>query len=501
MALIHWDSDAWITGITESDFVNASKNQGINPTWRAIWNLIRLPYWERVWIVQEVVLPKAVLLICDDVSLDMEILDDCVSILRLGRSAKNWSSFEDHQHLKVPNGWCKNCWVSAAKKFDSIIQTRQQVAKARMETIDTRGMAMHVYSNFRRLKATDPKDLVYGLLGLSKLPIEVNYNKTLDQVYADYVRYWIESTNHPSPRQESYTAETMLQRYHFLLYAGLCAWSHNGSVPSWVPNLESRKSRIQIPQNRLYLLSASNETVDKVQYPDLIIPKVRIQRVRRECRIVIEPPNEIDKSSTIDKGFLSHLRDLTLQDRDYVTGIPILQAVCRALAQDDEPNFERNAPRMVSLIRALMNTRGFDETYRILDPKFRQPFTNRQEELIWFSRKLGCKDENWLQRFFDINDNWQEKETLSGLWIQDNYLMRYRFFETEDGYLGMGPLSLRPDDELCLIRNCTIPVLLRKKDDHYVYVGPCWIVGLDSEDELKRLEERGRVERCDVTIR
>lgn len=178
---------------------------------------------------------------------------------------------------------------------------------------------------------------------------------------------------------------------------------------------------------------------------------------------------------------------------NHVTGVPIVQAICRALSMEDSRDLYSFAPRMVVLLRALLHTTGFDQTHRILDPKFQQPFKKKEEAINWFSRRLGCKNENYLLYFFSQHDTWQETPRIDDQMEQN--LQIGRFFETEDGYLGLGSSSLALGDEICFIRNCNIPVILRRKDDHCVYIGPCWIVGLETENELKSLYEKGRVKK------
>ncbi|KAK8005490.1 hypothetical protein PG990_011527 [Apiospora arundinis] len=153
---------------------------------------------------------------------------------------------------------------------------------------------------------------------------------------------------------------------------------------------------------------------------------------------------------------------------------------------------------MLVTMRTLMNTGYKDETHRIFDPNFQQPFNNPDEEIEWYSQNLGLLPrENSIGEAaeFDVNDppRWWKR-------IEPN-LKKYCFFETKDGYLGLGPASLAPEDELCMLRHCPIPVILRSKGDYYTYVGPCWVVGLTTPKEMERLQSLDRIEQRQFVMR
>ncbi|KAK7973223.1 hypothetical protein PG996_007448 [Apiospora saccharicola] len=176
---------------------------------------------------------------------------------------------------------------------------------------------------------------------------------------------------------------------------------------------------------------------------------------------------------------------LELVDGDWMERVPHL------IPKDDRDNHEENteAAGMVLLLRALMKTVDYHETHRIFHPSFQKPFKGVKEEADWFYQNLAGKpSENWGNFYAEHLADAEPRLPA------ESNLLKTRFFETEDGYLGLGPLSLRSDDELCLFHNCPLPVILRKEKDHYTYVGPCWVVGLDSQEEVHRLELQGRIE-------
>jgi hypothetical protein len=57
---------------------------------------------------------------------------------------------------------------------------------------------------------------------------------------------------------------------------------------------------------------------------------------------------------------------------------------------------------------------------------------------------------------------------------------RNRFFETEDGHLGLCPSETRSGDLVYMVHGCESPVILRKASNsvHYQVVGTCHIACL-----------------------
>ena len=108
--------------------------------------------------------------------------------------------------------------------------------------------------------ATDPKDYVYGILGLTNLKIDPDYDLTVAQVYSDYARAWI----------------CKCQRLDLLTYASTTSTFANirtKDVPSWVPDWRS------LPEGFLASLpdqqSASGSSTAKEVSADLTTLSVR----------------------------------------------------------------------------------------------------------------------------------------------------------------------------------------------------------------------------------
>lgn len=60
---------------------------------------------------------------------------------------------------------------------------------------------------------------------------------------------------------------------------------------------------------------------------------------------------------------------------------------------------------------------------------------------------------------------------------------------TDKGYIGMVPELTRHGDIVAVMFGCRLPVVLRPKGKHFLFIGECYVHGLmygESMDDLKR---------------
>jgi hypothetical protein len=94
-------------------------------------------------------------------------------------------------------------------------------------------------------------------------------------------------------------------------------------------------------------------------------------------------------------------------------------------------------------------------------------------------------------------------ENIESTTIYVKFLMvqaLYRFTELEGGYLGMAPRLSRPGEVMAILKGCKVPPILRKHEDHYIFIGTSNILGL-MDGEAKELYDSGRARFEDIQIR
>lgn len=126
----------------------------------ALWNR---SYWKRVWIVQEVLLAKDIIVICGD------------------RSCP-WQAFLDTLHR------AHDSRIMPSRSQDYMRQTparRIIQHKAKWNTNGWRRTLHYLIETYSEMEAADTRDKVYGLLGLvDGESILADYSLTTEQIYA-----------------------------------------------------------------------------------------------------------------------------------------------------------------------------------------------------------------------------------------------------------------------------------------------------------------------------
>lgn len=124
-------------------------------------NILKLPYWTRIWTVQEFVIPDRLTMILGTVAFDASLLED------LKRGAEK----------------CDTTFLESASGASPYLRWRVSSRKVKDTTC-----AKDVFQAFSHLDCSDSKDKVYGLAALlatrtSCEPIPVDYSKSPTEIY------------------------------------------------------------------------------------------------------------------------------------------------------------------------------------------------------------------------------------------------------------------------------------------------------------------------------
>lgn len=124
--------------------------------------LLCRPYWSRLWIVQEFVLARYLFVLC-------------------GMRSVNWRRIRH-----VPIGYQERALVVPHKHRTEVEASTRR--KLKYSGPDNHTDFFNVLLTFTENLCEDPRDKVFGLLGLSATPLKrlkADYRKTLEDVYAD----------------------------------------------------------------------------------------------------------------------------------------------------------------------------------------------------------------------------------------------------------------------------------------------------------------------------
>lgn len=130
------------------------------------------PVWERLWVMQEVSCAPELVLVAGTHTLDWSVIR---SFLGDSQVADAFHAPFSHHEKKL---------VQVAFSTAQLIEHQRSVVQKMKDGYNS--TLLDVLARFKSTTATDPRDKIYGLLGLvSQHDITVDYNKTTQQVYTD----------------------------------------------------------------------------------------------------------------------------------------------------------------------------------------------------------------------------------------------------------------------------------------------------------------------------
>lgn len=79
--------------------------------------------------------------------------------------------------------------------------------------------------------------------------------------------------------------------------------------------------------------------------------------------------------------------------------------------------------------------------------------------------------------------------TLSFFQSLPHNLRHFALVETASGYIGLAPIDTATGDSICVLNGSSYPVVLRRKDDHYILIGQCFVLGLMEGEAAEILDK------------
>ncbi|KAH8895997.1 hypothetical protein GQ53DRAFT_743913 [Thozetella sp. PMI_491] len=188
--------------------------------WLAMRRFLQRPYWKRIWIIQEAVLATRLYILCGTKSLSWDDLS--LVCVQFGTPTKVLESiFDEFPHLRrlhlthelFPLTSIRAFRYSRDVNFFSIF---------------------YVILMTSRAKATDPRDHIYGLLGIAKEFTAADYTRSVEDLYLEFSSRWIEWV-----LSAEFTSEESISLFSPLQRAGIGYRRNLVSLPSWVVDLTS----------------------------------------------------------------------------------------------------------------------------------------------------------------------------------------------------------------------------------------------------------------------
>jgi hypothetical protein len=377
--------------------------------WQAVWWLFRREWFSRVWIIQEVSQDLDSIVNFGDHSFSYYCLVMTVVVFGLRRYP---ATLDDWQTL-----------IRVLSVYGKVMLSRRMS--------DHQPPLLEILTFFSSFKATDPRDKLYAVIGLSKEGqnlgkyslIKSDYRKTVVQTYIDLVRQLISA-----PRGQDYgeggldvLGSTGITRY--LEFKSSRATDEQEVFPSWVPQFhQSAPWSFSISTQKQAVNWATSYDSAVQSGPlsssgSLVLRGVRLGTV---AKVYNNPEYYAGRSLGLHGLFEEVKNDLT----NYQGHGCVAEAFARVITLG-----KSDATSETDVVRLLESYRRYKS-----DPN-RDPLSDR------------------------IISNWY-----------------YQMFLTDGGYIGIGAPPLL-GSELWLLFGGRTLYTLHRIEDCYTYMGECFVHG------------------------
>lgn len=471
-----------------------------------------LDYWTRVWILQELVLSKQALLVFHTRSME---LSDLMLLGKWGRIAGK---------LARPENVDRSIWTRFQYLFTTgsiaLVQQGRDLINTQPGGWERRRTMMVLQC--ANLAATDPKDHIYGLLGVAGLPITPDYSptKSLASVYIEFCVECLRSGmvnilmgfQHP----EVFIYHSALLPLRFLDHAGIAGQDNDHGLPSWAPNfpaISEDSPAFEVPR------LSKNLPADEDSYGTVLVGRDWIDKILIYSNKLAVPAVVV--TSLVDIGPI--LTDTKDDGREFVSFIldnlgrlPIgrqhrhpLLILADAFYTDEiraEVWKSSEALHMIKLMQHLLAR----ALYQHIETEDDVAALRAEHEVIYgreFMERIGI-GAAWISDVLPpppeglsasearrakrhdrevvsfLEDVWEDSYAgaADGEFFDELMTSTSRLFEhkvraarTASDDFGIIPSHTAVGDCVVLLLGYEGLSLVRRVDDHYIYVGPCRI--------------------------
>ncbi|KAF1959328.1 HET-domain-containing protein [Byssothecium circinans] len=424
---------------------------------RRMMSLVHLffrPWWNRMWIIQEVALSPGVVVVC-------------------GSRHIPWSTFHsfiiawmDTGHM--PHYRSNELQTTALRTLGMLVSnfaealTRLRLSLRTISSAPESFKLSNLLWSFKYRLATDPRDKIYGLLGLlSHHGVQVDYSKSPEDTYVSFFSSCL-------------LEDKCLDWFRWM--TGERYETKKLCLPSWVPDFGPRAIR---PIS---------------SFPDLV--RGELQRT-----FLTAGPDRSRPLSTIQ--FEDDHRTLTLQGRSF----DVVSHCGPIFPFSDDIHLAGRAtePILSHWKKMAMNTQFGTYHSRIAREEafWRTILTDRQIEGLHFKENAGWNPAQRLPleiQYIPPKNVKEEQELLQAMENRGLCLYGRRFCITRKGHFCLLPPTASEGDLICVLLGGEVPYILRRIDnqspDFYTMVGECYVHGIMDGEAITDILEGKDV--CDI---
>lgn len=416
----HAMTDKNLDALDDLKYLSANVSEALLPefdkaTWLAFRNFYIRPWFSRVWVVQEVMKARTAIAICGE--FEIEWARVIIPALWMRRE----------QYLK-PKALSICDWEAF---FNAAVMGDKSLLLSSTPT--------DLLRSFATLAATDPRDKVYALAGLTLfekyLPIVPDYNANLSEAYGQVVKLSIQLTKG----------------------LDVLSWVRHGrsvpdDFPSWIPRWD---------QNGVNFVSAIGHMFfnasEGLQVRDFDIKGGNTLELRGLIFDRISSILPIMKSKWL---FNSHL------------SLELSEALGRCLSPPEDSKLYPTGENLFTVFSCVLTAGLRAELNRVWGEE--EAAQHTLSFLSWLRNSLDPRVMIALsEHIYMKGDGDKELYESLAMPMRDDR----RLFYTQRGYIGIGPAALQIEDEIAVIYGGRVPYVVRERPCGRQFVGECYVHG------------------------
>ncbi|KAH8896592.1 HET-domain-containing protein [Thozetella sp. PMI_491] len=431
--------------------------------WAALHALFKRRYWSRLWVLQEIVVSSGVTVCCGKAEALWRHLYRTHSFLSDLAWDEPWKSFSPEIVWYMTTGFHDRITVLGGAKEQYERRGGDPILAQLNRTI--------------QFQCTDPRDKVYALLGVSEddLNIIPDYTASVNDVYTHVLSNKLVGGLNSIILVLSGSGIFSPEDRTPCLPSWVCdwaAWSYSGHkdlVPKYSPVIWYQRLRFEADGDSKSTVSTQPGS------RELKTKAILCDRVRMSERNVLH-------KSGFWKEFAAVLRG-----GRYPTGIPILQAVFRTLLMDNDRGGRERLGKNRDFLATVVA--GFF-LMLFLSPSKRSDITEAPDEELpspidalrqWLESHMEIPVPDVEEIF--LGENWKDLDlgaahlnTARRTYLElvhdrfDFNALGQSFFETEDGYYGIGPRFTADGDYVFVLPGLPVPFVFRSQGTNWEMV-------------------------------
>lgn len=405
----------------------------------ALTAFMNKPWWRRTWTVQEFVLAKKSTFHCGPHQLSGTIIPQAY-----------WRTIMDYQAF-VALGFSSSWLAGIGELFMPMLQL--------LDLLAFDATFLRSVGKIRQRGATDPRDKIYGMMGLGGPKIQnlfrPDYTLPVEKVYEIFVTSLLRET----------------KNLHVLSHVN----SHlptNFKLPSWVPDWTTDLSRmtyveIEARSVRCDLFDLYNACAD-TEVDFMVDSASGSLSIRGAIIDTIKGTENYTSTSDDPECYFSKVLD-------------IRQSIANVPPRNEDPKFAKR--------KAFWLTMCAGVEYRAEQAMLLRPWEKIEKRLSIHDVVVRCDADIDLaaydvleeaQRTFKPNDS-ESVHRLNASHVGNAVINASEgrlFANTEAGRIGQIPTTARPGDVVAVLTGGRVPYVLRPQNGHYLLTGDAYIHGI-----------------------